>query len=86
MVVAILYVSCIYVIRFKKNSQAIFVLICFFLMFGLRSYMLSREETTIADYKLRIHQYAQYYPYTSVFDKDEPLERSILHSYWGDNK
>lgn len=83
-IVAILYASCLYIINFNKVSHSIFILICFCLMFGLRIYMLARPERVFDDYKLRIHGYAEFFPYTSVFDKDEPLERSILHSYWGD--
>lgn len=84
MIAIILYSSCLYVIRFKQTSQVIFISICFLSMLGLRIYMLSRSERVFTDYKLHIHQYAEYYPYTSVFCKEEPLERKILHSYWGD--
>lgn len=86
LIVAILYASCLYVIRFKRTSQVIFISIFFFLILGIRIYILARPNRIFADYKLHIHQYAEFYPYTSVFDKKEPLERTTLHSYWGDSK
>lgn len=73
---------CISLISIKYHIVFYFNMFC--LMFGLRIYMLARPERVFDDYKLRIHGYAEFFPYTSVFDKDEPLERSILHSYWGD--
>lgn len=83
-IISILYASCLYIIPFNKISKSIFILTCFVLMFSLRVYILARPERIFADYKLKIHMYAEFYPYTSVFNKNEPLERKILHTYWGD--
>lgn len=84
MVVVVLYSSYLYLIRFNRVSQTLFIFVCFSLMLGIRSYVMMQPERIFDDYKLRIHVYAEYYPYTSVFEKNEPLERTIIHSYWGD--
>jgi len=83
-IVVLLYSSCLYAVNFNRISKVVFISICLFFMFGFRISMLMRSERIFDEYKLRIHYYAEFYPYTSVFDKKEPLERKILHTYWGD--
>lgn len=80
----ILYSSCIYAFRLNRRTQAIFVSFCLLGMLGIRVYLLAKPDRVFNGYYLRIHPYAAYYPYTSIFDKKEPRERQVLHSYWGD--
>lgn len=86
MIIVILYSSWFYTIRFKQKSQVLFILCCFFFMISIRLYMLTKPEPTIVldGSRMHIHNYIKYYPYTSVFNPKEPLERKIRHSYWGD--
>ena len=81
--VIILYSSCIYAFRLNRRARAIFVSFCLLCMLGLRVYVLTRPDHWFDGYHLHVHPYAAYYPYTSIFDKKETLERQLVHSYWG---
>lgn len=84
LMVIILYSSCMYAFCLNRRTQAVFVSFCLLCMLGIRVYLLTRPDCWFDGYHLRIHPYAAYYPYTSVFDKRETRERQVLHSYWGD--
>ena len=62
---------------------AIFLL--FLILFCGRLYYVMKPYRIFDDYNLKIHRCAEFYPYTSIFNKDsEPYERTLLHNYWGD--
>lgn len=82
--VIILYSSCMYAPRLNRGTNAVFVSFCLLCMFGIRVYLLTRPDHWFDGYHLRIHPYAAYYPYASIFDKQETRERQVIHSYWGD--
>lgn len=86
MIIVILYSSLFYTIRFNQKSQVLFLSCCFFVMISLRLYTLTKPEPAIAldGSSVHIHSYIKYYPYTSIFNPKEPLERKVRHSYWGD--
>lgn len=80
----VLLASCLYIFRFERKSKIVFAICVMLCILFPRLYSLMGSDFSFDAQRLPVHPYAAYYPYTSIFDKKEPMERRILHSYWGD--
>lgn len=76
-IVCILFASCIYTPRLTIASNS---LVLFFVSIIMLSYQLKVMLETDSNAKVPV--YAKYYPYASIFNKEETHERALFNSYW----
>lgn len=77
MIAALLFASCFYLFPFTDRSKILLISVVSVLILIYQVNMMIKIDPLVG-----VPNYARYYPYSSVFDKNETVERRIYNNYW----
>ena len=77
LIAALLFASCFYLFPFTNRSKILLISVVSVLILAYQVNVMTKIDPLVG-----VPNYARYYPYSSVFDKNESEERKIYNNYW----